>query len=430
MIPRYSRDLVTNIWSQEEKYKIWLDIEIYAAEAMEKYKIIPKGVAAKVRKKSKINVKRIDDIEKITKHDVIAFLTSIAEKVGPEAKFLHQGMTSSDVLDTCFNIQLQRSGKILLNDINELLKTLKQKAYKHKNTICMGRSHGIHAEPITFGLKLATYYEEFKRNKKRLEDAVKEISTCAISGAVGTFAHITPKVEVYVAKKLNLKPEPISTQVIPRDRHAQFFSVLGIIASSAERLATEIRHLQRTEVLEAEEYFSSGQKGSSAMPHKRNPVLSENITGLARLVRSYVFPAMENIVLWHERDISHSSVERNIGPDATVTLDFLLSRLNGVVKNLVVHKDNMTANMNKFKGLVFSQGVMLKLTQKGVKREDAYKTVQYNAMKTWDNNEDFYTNLSKDKLIKKYLTTKELEKLFDLNYHTKNVNHIFSRVFK
>jgi len=430
MIPRYSRDLVTNIWSQEEKYKIWLDIEIYAAEAMEKYKIIPKGVAAKVRKKSKINVKRIDDIEKITKHDVIAFLTSIAEKVGPEAKFLHQGMTSSDVLDTCFNIQLQRSGKILLNDINELLKTLKQKAYKHKNTICMGRSHGIHAEPITFGLKLATYYEEFKRNKKRLEVAVKEISTCAISGAVGTFAHITPKVEEYVAKKLNLKPEPISTQVIPRDRHAQFFSVLGIIASSAERLATEIRHLQRTEVLEAEEYFSSGQKGSSAMPHKRNPVLSENITGLARLVRSYVFPAMENIVLWHERDISHSSVERNIGPDATVTLDFLLSRLNGVVKNLVVHKDNMTANMNKFKGLVFSQGVMLKLTQKGVKREDAYKTVQYNAMKTWDNNEDFYTNLSKDKLIKKYLTTKELEKLFDLNYHTKNVNHIFSRVFK
>ncbi len=430
MIPRYSRDLVTNIWSQEEKYKIWLDIEIYAAQAMEKYKIIPKGVAAKVRKKSKINVKRIDDIEKITKHDVIAFLTSIAEKVGPEAKFLHQGMTSSDVLDTCFNIQLQRSGKILLNDLDQLLKTLKQKAYKHKNTICMGRSHGIHAEPITFGLKLATYFEEFKRNKKRLEDAVKEISTCAISGAVGTFAHITPKVEEYVAKKLNLKPEPISTQVIPRDRHAQFFSVLGIIASSAERLATEIRHLQRTEVLEAEEYFSSGQKGSSAMPHKRNPVLSENITGLARLVRSYVFPAMENIVLWHERDISHSSVERNIGPDATVTLDFLLSRLNGVVKNLVVHKDNMTANMNKFKGLVFSQGVMLKLTQKGVKREDAYKTVQYNAMKTWDNNEDFYTNLSKDKLIKKYLTTKELEKLFDLNYHTKNVNHIFSRVFK
>ena len=430
MIPRYSRNIVTSIWSQESKYQIWLDIEIYAAEAMEKYKIIPKGVAAKVRKKSKINVKRIDAIEKITKHDVIAFLTSIAEKVGPEAKFLHQGMTSSDVLDTCFNIQLQKSGKILLNDLDELLKTIKQKAYKHKNTICMGRSHGIHAEPITFGLKLATYYEEFKRNKKRLEDAVKEISTCAISGAVGTFAHLTPKVEKYVSKKLNLKPEPISTQVIPRDRHAHFFSTLGIIASSAERFATEIRHLQRTEVLEAEEYFSSGQKGSSAMPHKRNPVLSENITGLARLVRSYVFPAMENIVLWHERDISHSSVERNIGPDATITLDFLLNRLNGVVKNLVIHQDNMNANMNKFKGLVFSQGVMLQLTQKGVKREDAYKVVQSNAKKTWDNNEDFYTNLSKDKLIKKYLSTKELEKLFDLNYHTKNVNYIFSRVFK
>ena len=430
MIPRYSRDIVTNIWSQESKYKIWLDIEIYAAEAMEKYKIIPKGVAAKVRKKSKINVKRIDDIEKITKHDVIAFLTSIAEKVGPEAKFLHQGMTSSDVLDTCFNIQLQKAGTILLEDLNQILKTLKQKAYKHKHTICMGRSHGIHAEPITFGLKLATYYEEFKRNKKRLEAAIKEISTCAISGAVGTFAHLSPKVEQYVAKKLKLTAEPISTQIIPRDRHAQFFSTLGIIASSAERLATEIRHLQRTEVLEAEEYFASGQKGSSAMPHKRNPVLTENITGLARMVRSYVFPALENIVLWHERDISHSSVERNIGPDATVTLDFLLNRLNGVVKNLVVHKDNMLTNMNKFKGLVFSQGVMLKLTQKGVKREDAYKVVQSNAMKTWDKKEDFYTNLSKDKLIKKYLTTKELDQLFNLQYHTKNVNYIFSRVFK
>ena len=430
MIPRYSRDIVTNIWSQESKYKIWLDIEIYAAEAMEKYKIIPKGVAAKVRKKSKINVKRIDDIEKITKHDVIAFLTSIAEKVGPEAKFLHQGMTSSDVLDTCFNIQLQKAGTILLEDLNQILKTLKQKAYKHKHTICMGRSHGIHAEPITFGLKLATYYEEFKRNKKRLEAAIKEISTCAISGAVGTFAHLSPKVEQYVAKKLKLIAEPISTQIIPRDRHAQFFSTLGIIASSAERLATEIRHLQRTEVLEAEEYFASGQKGSSAMPHKRNPVLTENITGLARMVRSYVFPALENIVLWHERDISHSSVERNIGPDATVTLDFLLNRLNGVVKNLVVHKDNMLTNMNKFKGLVFSQGVMLKLTQKGVKREDAYKVVQSNAMKTWDKKEDFYTNLSKDKLIKKYLTRKELDQLFNLQYHTKNVNYIFSRVFK
>ena len=430
MISRYSRDIVTKIWSQESKYQIWLDIEIYAAEAMEKYKIIPKGIAAKVRKKSKINVKRIDEIEKITKHDVIAFLTSIAEKVGPEAKFLHQGMTSSDVLDTCFSIQLQKAGKILLADLDQLLQTLKQKAYKHKNTICMGRSHGIHAEPITFGLKLATYYEEFKRNKVRLESAVKEISTCAISGAVGTFAHLTPKVEQYVAQKLKLSAEPISTQIIPRDRHAQFFSVLGIIASSAERLATEIRHLQRTEVLEAEEFFSTGQKGSSAMPHKRNPVLTENITGLARMVRSYVFPALENIVLWHERDISHSSVERNIGPDSTVTLDFLLHRLNGVVKNIVVHKNHMLSNMNKFKGLIFSQGVMLKLTQKGIKREDAYKVVQANAMKTWNKKEDFYTNLSNDKLIKKYLTIKELDHLFNLKYHTKNVNFIFSRVFK
>src|SRR5210317_395387 len=430
MIPRYSRNIVTDIWSQESKYKIWLDIEIFAAEAMEKYKIIPKGVAKKVRKKSKINVKRIDDIEKMTKHDVIVFLTSIAEKVGPEAKFLHQGMTSSDVLDTCFNIQLQKAGTILLEDLNQILKTLKQKAYKHKHTICMSRSHGIHAEPITFGLKLATYYEEFKRNKKRLEAAIKEISTCAISGAVGTFAHLSPKVELYVAKKLKLNAEPISTQIIPRDRHAQFFSTLGIIASSAERLATEIRNLQRTEVLEAEEYFSSGQKGSSAMPHKRNPVLTENITGLARMVRSYVFPAMENIILWHERDISHSSVERNIGPDSTVTLDFLLVRLDNVVTNLIIHPKNMKKNLNKFKGLIFSQGVMLKLTQKGVKREEAYKVVQKNAMKTWDKNEDFYLNLKKDKLIQDNLTVKELKQLFDVNYHKRYINHILGRVLK
>jgi len=397
---------------------------------MEKFKIIPRGVAAKVRKKSKINIKRIDDIEKKTKHDVIAFLTSIAEVVGPEAKYLHQGMTSSDVLDTCFNLQLKQAGKILLEDINKILKTLKSKSKKYKNTITIGRSHGIHAEPITFGLKLATYYAEFKRNKKRLEDAIDEISTCAISGAVGTFAHLGPNVEKFVAKKLGLKPEPISTQIIPRDRHAHYFNVLALIASSAERLATEVRHLQRTEVLEAEEYFSAGQKGSSAMPHKRNPVLSENITGLARLVRSYAFPGMENIVLWHERDISHSSVERNIGPDATVTLDFLLNRLNNVVSNLVVHKDNMEKNMNKFKGLIFSQGVMLKLTQKGIKREDAYKVVQSNAMKTWDKNEDFYENLSKDKLIKKYLTTKELKQLFDVNYHKRYIKHILNRVLR
>ena len=430
MIPRYSRQEVAQIWEPMNKFKIWLDIEIYAAQAMEKYKIIPRGVAAKVRKKSKINIKRIDDIEKKTKHDVIAFLTSIAEKVGPEAKYLHQGMTSSDVLDTCFNLQLKQAGKILIQDVSKLLKTLKFKSKKYKNTITIGRSHGIHAEPVTFGLKLATYYAEFKRNKKRLEQAIEEISTCAISGAVGTFAHIGPNIEKFVAKKLGLKPEPISTQIIPRDRHAHFFNTLALIASSAERLATEVRHLQRTEVLEAEEYFSSGQKGSSAMPHKRNPVLSENITGLARLVRSYSIPGMENIVLWHERDISHSSVERNIGPDATVTLDFLLIRLNNVVANLVVHPKTMESNLNKFKGLIFSQGVMLKLTQKGVKREDAYKIVQKNAMKTWDKNEDFYNNLKKDKLIQKNLTAKELKQLFDVNYHKRYINHILGRVLK
>ena len=430
MIPRYSRQEMAQIWEPMNKFKIWLDIEIYAAQAMEKYKIIPKGVAAKVRKKSKINIKRIDDIEKKTKHDVIAFLTSIAEKVGPEAKYLHQGMTSSDVLDTCFNLQLRQAGKILIQDIDKLLKTLKNKSKKYKNTITIGRSHGIHAEPITFGLKLATYYAEFKRNKKRLEQAIEEISTCAISGAVGTFAHIGPNIEKFVAKKLSLKPEPISTQIIPRDRHAYFFNTLALIASSAERLATEVRHLQRTEVLEAEEYFSSGQKGSSAMPHKRNPVLSENITGLARLVRSYSIPGMENIVLWHERDISHSSVERNIGPDATVTLDFLLIRLNNIVANLVVHTKTMENNLNKFKGLIFSQGVMLKLTQKGVKREDAYKVVQKNAMKTWDKNEDFYNNLKKNKLIQKNLTAKELKQLFDVNYHKRYINHILGRVLK
>ena len=430
MIPRYSRQEVVQIWEPMNKFKIWLDIEIYAAQAMEKYKIIPKGVAAKVRKKSKINIKRIDDIEKKTKHDVIAFLTSIAEKVGPEAKYLHQGMTSSDVLDTCFNLQLKQAGKIIIHDIDKLLKTLKNKSKKYKNTITIGRSHGIHAEPVTFGLKLATYYAEFKRNKKRLEQAIEEISTCAISGAVGTFAHIGPNIEKFVAKKLGLKPEPISTQIIPRDRHAYFFNTLALIATSAERLATEVRNLQRTEVLEAEEYFSSGQKGSSAMPHKRNPVLSENITGLARLVRSYSIPGMENIVLWHERDISHSSVERNIGPDATVTLDFLLIRLNNIVTNLVVHAKTMENNLNKFKGLIFSQGVMLKLTQKGVKREDAYKVVQKNAMKTWDKNEDFYNNLKKDKLIQKNLSAKELKQLFDVNYHKRYINHILGRVLK
>ncbi|MBL61373.1 MAG: adenylosuccinate lyase [Candidatus Pelagibacter sp.] len=430
MIPRYARKELIEIWESKNKYKIWLNIEIFAAQAMEKYKIIPKGVASKVKKKSKIKVDRIEKIEKKTKHDVIAFLTSIAEEVGPEAKYLHQGMTSSDVLDTCFNLQLKQSGEMLLQDIDKLLSTLKSKTKKYKNTITIGRSHGIHAEPTTFGLKLATFYAEFKRNKKRLEQAINEISTCAISGAVGTYAHIGPRIEKFVAKKLNLKPETISTQIIPRDRHAYFFNVLALIASSADRLATEIRHLQRTEVLEAEEYFSTGQKGSSAMPHKRNPILSENISGLARLVRSYSIPAMENINLWHERDISHSSVERNIGPDATITLDFLLVRLNNVISNLIVHPNTMIKNLNKFKGLIFSQGVMLKLTQKGVKREDAYKVVQKNAMKTWDKNEDFYKNLLKDRLILRYLNEKELKRLFDVNYHKRYINYIINKALK
>jgi len=430
MIPRYTREEIIKIWKAKNKYNLWLDIELHAAKAMEIYKIIPRGVSSKIRKKAKINVERIHQIEKKTKHDVIAFLTSIAEKVGSDAKYLHQGMTSSDVLDTCFNIQLKQSGKILLKDIDNILISLKKKIIKYQDTFTIGRSHGIHAEPITFGLKLATFYEEFKRNKIRLKFAINEISTCAISGAVGTYAHINPKIEKYVAKKLDLMPEPISTQIIPRDRHAVFFSTLGIIASSAERLATEIRHLQRTEVLECEEFFSSGQKGSSAMPHKKNPVLSENITGLSRLVRSYVSPAMENIILWHERDISHSSVERNIGPDATVTLDFLLNRLNNVIKNLIVHPNKMLKNMNSLKGLIFSQGLMLKLTQKGVSREVAYKVIQKNAMKTWNKSQSFYLNISKDKFILKYISVKELSQLFDVHYHKRYVKTIISRVLK
>jgi len=430
MIPRYTRKEISNIWSQENKYKTWLDIEIYSAEAMEKAKIIPKGVSKTIKKKAKINISRIQNIENQVKHDVIAFLTSISEKVGDPAKFLHQGMTSSDVLDTCFNLQLVKSGKILINDLDKLLKTLKNKSLKYKNTPCIGRSHGIHAEPTTFGLKLLTAYAEFLRNKNRLELAIKEISTCAISGAVGTFAHLHPNIEKHVAKKLNLNIEPISTQIIPRDRHAFFFSVLGLIATSAERLATEIRHLQRTEVLEVEEFFSKAQKGSSAMPHKRNPVLSENITGLARLVRSYVTPSLENVVLWHERDISHSSVERNIGPDATVTLDFILYRLNDVIQNLVVYPKNMQKNLGKLKGLFFSQSVMLKLTQKGLLREKAYTIVQTQAMKAWKTNGNFFDLLNKDKVIKKYLSTTDLEKLFNLKSHLRYTDSIFSRVLK
>jgi len=430
MIERYSRKELKKIWSDENRYKIWLEIELAAAEAMEKYKIIPKGVVKKVKSKAKINVARILKIEESVKHDIIAFLTSITEKVGKEARFLHKGMTSSDVLDTCFNIQLKKSGEILLEDIRILLTTIKKQAIKHKKTLCIGRSHGIHAEPITFGLKMLTFYQEFLRNKKRLEDSIDEISTCAISGAVGTFANIDPRIESYVAKKLKLKVEPISTQIIPRDRHAQFFSTLGIIASSVERFATEIRHLQRTEVLEVEEFFGKKQKGSSAMPHKKNPILSENLTGLARMVRSSVIPALENVALWHERDISHSAVERNIGPDATVTLDFALARLNGVVQNLNIYPKNMLKNLNLTNGLFFSQRVLIELTAVGYTREQAYSLVQKHAMHSWNNGSSFFQNLLKDPKINKKLPVDRLKKLFDFSYHTKRINIIFKRSLK
>jgi len=430
MIDRYARKELKNIWEEKNKYQIWLDIEIAAAQAMEKIKIIPKGVSAKVRKKAKINVDRIHKIESKVHHDVIAFLTSITEKVGEEGRFLHKGMTSSDVLDTCFNIQLLQAGKIIYRDIDELLKVLKNKSLKYKNTICIGRSHGIHAEPTTFGLKLASFYEEFKRNKKRLENAIEEISTCAISGAVGTFANVDPKVEAYVARKLNLKVEPISTQIIPRDRHAFYFSTLGIIAGSIERVATEIRNLQKTELQEVEEFFDKKQKGSSAMPHKKNPILSENLTGLARMVRSYVMPALENISLWHERDISHSSVERNIGPDSTITLDFALNRLTNILKNLNVYPKKMLKNLNITKGLIFSQRVMVELIKHGFSRENAYALVQKNARNAWSKNITFYESLSKDSLINKKISNKDLTKMFDIDYHTKRLNLIYKRVFK
>jgi len=430
MIERYSRKEIKKIWEEKNKYQIWLDIEIAAAQAMEKYKIIPKGVASKVRKKAKIDVSRIHKIENKVHHDVIAFLTSITEKVGIKGKFLHQGMTSSDVLDTCFNIQLVQSSKILNKDINEILNVLKSKSLKYKNTICIGRSHGIHAEPTTFGLKLAGFYEEFKRNKKRLDSAVKEISTCAISGAVGTFANIDPRVESYVAKKFNLKIEPVSTQIIPRDRHAYYFSVLAIIAGSIERVSTEIRNLQKTELQEVEEFFDNKQKGSSAMPHKKNPILSENLTGLARMVRSYVIPALENISLWHERDISHSSVERNIGPDSTITLDFALNRLTNILKNMIVNPKKMLKNLDLSKGLIFSQRIMLELTKYGFTREKAYRIVQKNAQNSYKRNISFYDSLMNDSLINKKISNKDLKKMFDLEYHTKKVNIIFNRVFK
>ena len=430
MIDRYSRKELKTIWEDYNKYSIWLDIELAAAEAMEKLKIIPRGVTKKIKSKAKINVKRILEIENMVKHDVIAFLTSIAEKTGKNSRYLHKGMTSSDVLDTCFNLQLKQSGNILLKDIDELLRSIKKQAIKHKFTLCIGRSHGIHAEPITFGFKMLTFYQEFLRNSKRLENSIKEISTCAISGAVGTFANIDPRIENYVAKKLKLKIEPVSTQVIPRDRHAQFFSTLGIIASSIERLATEIRHLQRTEVLEVEEFFGKKQKGSSAMPHKKNPILSENLTGLARLIRSSVVPALENVALWHERDISHSAVERNIGPDSTIALDFALCRLTNIIKNLNVYPKNMMKNLNISKGIFFSQRVLLELTNVGFSREEAYKIVQRNSMKSWNNNSSFYENIAKDKKVTNKIPVNKLKKLFNFSYHTKRINIIFKRSLK
>lgn len=429
MIPRYTRPEMAAIWSPESKFGIWLEIETLAAEAMEQKGLIPAGVTAAVRERAGFDVDRIDEIEREVKHDVIAFLTNVAEHVGEEARFLHKGMTSSDVLDTCFNVQLVRATDLLLTGVDRVLAALEKRAFEHKLTPTIGRSHGIHAEPTTFGVKLATFHAEFQRARKRLELAREEVATCAISGAVGTFANIDPAIEAHVAEKLGLQVEPISTQVIPRDRHAMFFSVLGVIASSIERLATEVRHLQRTEVLEAEEFFSAGQKGSSAMPHKRNPVLTENLTGLARLVRSAVTPAMENVALWHERDISHSSVERGIGPDATVHLDFALHRLGGVVENLVIYPDAMIGTINSMGGLHNSQRILLALVEKGISREDSYRLVQRNAMRTWNKEGDLLDLLKQDEEVSSRLSDAELEDLFDLDYHFKQVDTIFERVF-
>ena len=430
MVPRYSRKEMVDIWSDDSKYSIWLDIEVYALEGMEIVGIVPKGTAKIVREKASFESKRIDEIESEIKHDVLAFLTNISESVGPEARFIHQGMTSSDVLDTCLNIQLKKAGELIIKDLDTLLISIKSQALKHKRTICVGRSHGIHAEPTTFGLKMLQAYAEFSRNRDRMKSAVEEISSCAISGSVGTFANIDPSVEAYVAKALNLKIEPISTQIIPRDRHAVFFSTLAVVASSIERISTEIRHLQRSEVLEVEEFFSSKQKGSSSMPHKRNPVLTENLTGLARVVRSSVIPALENISLWHERDISHSSVERFIGPDATVTLDFALNRLNNVIENMIVYPENMMKNLEKFNGLVFSQRVLLSLTQKNISREDSYSMVQRNSMKVWNEEGSFYDLIKADEEISSILSEDEIEDIFDLNYHLRQIETIFSRVLK
>jgi len=429
MIPRYSRPAMVAIWQPENRYRIWFEIEAHACDALAVQGIVPKSAAKNIWKKGKFDVARIDEIERVTKHDVIAFLTNVAEYVGPDARFLHQGMTSSDVLDTCLAVQLKEASDLLIADLNKLLAVLKRRALETKNMVCVGRSHGIHAEPTTFGIKLARFYAEFQRCRERLVAAREEISTCAISGAVGTYANIAPFVEEYVAKKLGLKPEPVSSQVIPRDRHAMYFSTLAVIAGSIENVAVEIRHSQRTEVLEAEEYFSPGQKGSSAMPHKRNPVLSENLCGLARMVRGYAVPALENVALWHERDISHSSVERMIGPDATVTLDFALARLTDMMDKLIVYPKNMQKNLDKLGGLIFSQRVLLALTQAGVSREDSYSLVQRNAMKVWEQGRDFLTELLADKQVTKALKPADIKKLFDLGYHTKHVDTIFRRVF-
>ncbi|MBT0665806.1 adenylosuccinate lyase [Geobacter pelophilus] len=429
MIPRYTRPEMARIWEPENRFRIWLEIETLACEAQAELGVIPKEVVPVIREKGNFDIARVDAIELEVKHDVIAFLTSVAEFVGPEARFIHQGMTSSDVLDTCLSMQMVQAADELLIDLDMVLESIKTRAMEHKDTVCMGRSHGIHAEPVTFGLKLASWYAEMKRNRVRLAAARENIATGAISGAVGTFANIDPYVEEYVCEKMGLKPEPVSTQVIPRDRHAEYFCALAIIASSMERIAVEVRHLQRTEVLEAEEFFSKGQKGSSAMPHKRNPILSENLTGQARYIRGLCIPALENVALWHERDISHSSVERYIAPDATVALDFSLRRLHGLIKNLVVYPDNMVRNLNQMKGLVFSQKILLDLTQSGVSREDAYRLVQKNAMKVWQEGKDFLTELLADPEVIGALGESRIRESFDLKYHLKHVDTIFKRVF-
>lgn len=429
MIPRYTRPDMARIWEPENRFRIWFEIEAHACDAQAELGVIPKEAAAAVWERGKWEIDRIDEIERETRHDVIAFLTNLAEYVGPEARFVHQGMTSSDVLDTCLAVQMTQAADLLLDGMDKLLDALKRRAYEHKNTVTIGRSHGIHAEPTTFGLKLAGHYAAFARGRERLVQARKDIATCAISGAVGTFANIDPRVEEHVAAKLGLTVEPVSTQVIPRDRHAFYFSVLGVIASSIENLATEIRHLQRTEVREAEEYFHPGQKGSSAMPHKRNPVLSENLTGLARIVRAAVTPALENVTLWHERDISHSSVERMFGPDATVTLDFALARLTGMIDKLVVYPERMQKNLDDLGGLVFSQRVLLALTQAGMSREDSYKAVQRNAMQVWQHGGNFLELLAADADVAKHIARDTLEPMFDMTYHTKHVDTVFKRVF-